>query len=231
MTSKRTTSSAAQGSNEPIIRELEPERDLDDIQRIWLEVGWLEKTPDRYLPDAFAVGHTLVAEMNGAVECSVLTNEGDIRYQDSLLPLTVVAAVTTSRVARRKGLAKMLTARQMAYAAQRGSAVAALGMFDQGFYDKVGFANGSYDVKFKFDPATLKVQVPYRTPERFSVEDYEALHGAMVNRMRGHGGCVQGDPLTFKAELGWEEGGFGLGYRGDADAPTDDVTHFIYLSS
>lgn len=217
-------------SNEPIYRLMDTEGDLDDIQRVWREVGWIDKVPDPFLPDAFAVGRTLVAEINEAVECSVLTVPGEIRYQHSDLPLCAVAAVTTSHIARRIGLAKQLSARSLAHAGEQGAAVAALGMFDQGFYDKLGFANGSYDHRLVFDPATLNLDVPYRAPRRLTIDDYELMHGAMASRLRAHGGCVLSAPLTLKSELGWVEGGFGLGFHGDAgQAPTAELTHFFWL--
>lgn len=217
-------------SNEPIYRLLEPERDLDDVQRLWREVGWIDKVPDSYLPDFFTVGRTLVAELNESVECSVLTLPGDIRYQASDLPLCAVAAVTTSHIARRLGLAKQLTARSLAHAGEHGAAVAALGMFDQGFYDKLGFANGSYDHTLSFDPAILDIDVPYRAPRRLAIDDYELMHTAMATRLRSHGGCVLSSPLTFKAELGWVDDGFGLGFHGDASQATSaELTHFMWL--
>lgn len=217
-------------SNEPIYRLLDTERDLDDVQRLWREVGWIDKVPDPFLPDAFAVGRTLVAEIEETVECSVLTLPGEIRYQDSDLPLCAVAAVTTSHIARRLGLAKQLTARSLAHAGEQGAAVAALGMFDQGFYDKLGFANGSYDHLLVFDPATLNLDVPYRAPRRLTVDDYELMHTAMTLRLRAHGGCVLSSPLTLKSELGWVDGGFGLGFYGDAgQSPAKELTHFMWL--
>lgn len=217
-------------SNEPIYRLLEPERDLDDVQRIWREVGWIDKAPDPYLPDFFAVGRTLVAELNESVECSVMTLPGEIRYQQADLSLCAVAAVTTSHIARRLGLAKQLTARSLAHAGEQGAAVAALGMFDQGFYDKVGFATASYTHLLSFDPAALDIDVPYRAPRRLIVDDYELMHGAMASRLRGHGGCVLSSPLMFKAELGWADGAFGLGFHGDAgQAVSDELTHFMWL--
>jgi hypothetical protein len=217
-------------SNEPIYRLLDTERDLDDVQRLWREVGWIDKVPDPFLPDAFAVGRTLVAEIEETVECAVLTVPGEIRYQHSDLPLCAVAAVTTSHIARRLGLAKQLTARSLAHAGEQGAAVAALGMFDQGFYDKLGFANASYDHRLVFDPATLNLDVPYRAPRRLTIDDYELMHTAMASRLRAHGGCVLSSPLTLKAELGWVEGGFGLGFHGAAgQSPTTELTHFLWL--
>ena len=107
--------------------------------------------------------------------------------------------------------------------------MSALGMFDQGFYDKLGFAPGPYDNGLQFDASTLAIDVPYRPPVRLTRDDYEAMHTAMSKRLRGHGACVLTPPVNYKAELGWYENGFGLGYRGDADTPSDELTHFVYF--
>ena len=80
-----------------------------------------------------------------------------------------------------------MTAQMLAIQADAGCAVSALGMFDQGFYDKVGFGTGSYDQFVSFDPATLKVDGHYRPPQRLTVEDFEQIHHAMSNRNRYHG--------------------------------------------
>ena len=66
-----------------------------------------------------------------------------------------VTAVTTSRIARKQGFARVMTARQLAEAAENGAEVAALGMFDQGFYDQVGFGTGGYEHSIRFDPARI----------------------------------------------------------------------------
>ena len=71
----------------------------------------------------------------------------------------VVAAVTTSRIARGLSLAQKLTARQLVKGQQAGASVATLGMFDQGFYNKVGFGTGAYVNEFAFDPGSLDVSL------------------------------------------------------------------------
>ncbi len=215
--------------NDVTIRLFDPDNDFPAVQRVWNEVGWIDSVEDAGLFDFFSVGRVLVAQLGADVECSVHTLPGAMRYETTDLGLCVVSAVTTSRVARRLGLAQRLTARQLAHGAEEGAAVAALGMFDQGFYDKVGFAAGPYDNFFCIDPSTLTVNVPYRAPVRLQKEDYEAVHHALVRRKRMHGGCVIYPPMVMKAELQWIENGFGLGYRGDPDAPVDELTHFVWL--
>ena len=39
-----------------------------------------------------------------------------------------------------------------------GALVAGLGMFDQGYYDKLGFGSGAYSHRVAFDPARLSVK-------------------------------------------------------------------------
>ena len=142
------------------------------------------------------------------------------------LPMCAVTAVMTSRVARRLGLALRVTARQVAAGARDGAAIAMLGVFDQGFYDRLGFGTGSYENVFRFDPATLRVDVPFRPPKRLGKGDWRVVHGAMMARLRGHGGCVLSEPRLMKAELGLRPGGFGLGYETDGT-----LTHCLWLGA
>lgn len=91
-----------------LFRDYEPERDREAVKRIWQETGWLK--PEPHQEEAFEyfiqAGRAHVAEVNGSAGCFVLTNAGTIQYQTCALPLCNVAAVTTSRVARRMGLAR-----------------------------------------------------------------------------------------------------------------------------
>jgi predicted acetyltransferase len=146
-----------------------------------------------------------------------------MRYLDDDLVMCAVTAVTTSRIARKQGFAQKLTALQLAAAALEGAEVAVLGIFDQGFYDKLGFGTGSYEHTIKFDPATLLVQREFRVPTRLDKGDWRDIHAALTSRLRGHGGCNLDPPGIIKAELGFSENGFGLGYyRGD------ELTHFFW---
>ena len=97
-------------------------------------------------------------------------------------------------------------------------------MFDQGFYDQLGFGTGSYVSEVHFDPNTLKLKNRFRPPKRLSGDDWQAMHGAMKNRKRWHGGCWLTAPETIRADCIWSDSPFGLGYY-DTDNTT--LTHFL----
>jgi predicted acetyltransferase len=103
--------------------------------------------------------------------------------------------------------------------------VSGLGMFDQGFYDKVGFGTGSYENWITFDPATLNVDYPFRPPKRITLDDYEQVHQAMASRRKGHGNVSLHSSQQMKAEMLWTKKSFGLGYY---DGPNNSLSHFIW---
>src|SRR6185295_5181096 len=109
-------------------------RDRDAVHRIWQECGWLEKGKDEQLDRFVQAGHALVADIYGEAECLVLTAPGTLRYLDEDLPTSCITGVTTSRVARKQGLANRLTARAVAADAAEGALLSALTMFEQGYY-------------------------------------------------------------------------------------------------
>lgn len=193
-------------------RPYEPERDRQAAHRIWYETGWLQ--PER--PGAFeassAAGRAIVTELDGQPECLVLTAPGSIRYLRGELGFAGVMAVTTSRVGRRQGLAGRLTARAVALEAEAGAAAAGLGIFDQGFYDKLGFGSGGYEHIIAMDPLSLGIDAPPRKPERLALESWEAVHEARLARPRVHGGLVFSSPQVTRAQMSGPEHSFGLGY-------------------
>lgn len=206
------------------IRSYDEDRDLKAIERIWFECGWLENSRQAaYLKDFLAAGDCLTATIDDTAECAVHVSPGAMQYLDGQLELCAVTAVTTSRVARKQGFARQLTARQLARGAGDGAEIAALGMFEQGFYDQLGFGTGSYEHEFTFDPATLTVDVPCRPPSRLDRSNWRDIHASLVKRLRGHGGCALRLPGLIKAELGFSEDGFGLGYFDGSE-----LTHFFW---
>jgi predicted acetyltransferase len=209
------------------IRKYNNKNDLAHIKRIWKECGWIDDIAEdgKYIEDFYSVGDAYVATMNGEAECAVHSSLGTIRYDTSDLKLGAVTAVTTSHIARKQGFAKKMTAELLALQADQDCAVSALGMFDQGFYDKVGFGTGSYDQFVSFDPATLQVVGPYRSPRRLTTDDFEQIHGAMRHRARYHGGVNLDEAAIMKAELNWHDEPFGLGYF---DGPGGTLSHFIW---
>ena len=210
------------------LQPYESDRDLDAIIRIWREVGWLDSSEgERRALEAFlSTGHGRVAIVDDAAKCLVHWTPGSIRYVDRNLPLCVITAVTTGRVGRKQGLATALTAAALVDGAASGAAVSALGMFEQGFYDRFGFGTGSYEHQLTFDPGSLNIDVPYRRPIRLTSEDWADVHVAMTGRLRSRGGVVLDPPRIMEAELGWMKSPFGLGYLTDGR-----LTHLVMGSA
>jgi hypothetical protein len=209
-------------------RPYNPEQDRDAAFRIWCEVGWTEDEKKKKGAFDLFVGasHALVAEVAGAAECLVLSMPGHIRYLDESLPFSAVTGVTTSRVARKQGLAGRLTARLIAEDAVDGALVAGLGIFEQGFYDRLGFGSGGYEHWLAFDPAQLNVETQHRVPRRITPEDWQAVHASRHARLQGHGAVNLGPETLTQAEMIWTEKGFGLGYF---DGPEGELTHHLWL--
>lgn len=161
--------------------------DLEQAQRVWKEVGWIIENDYEPLRILLQDGNTQVGLLRGAVESMAITEAGSFRYLDEELPMTIVAAVTTSLVARRQGLAGRTTARALQAGAEAGDLVAALGIFDQGYYDRLGFATMPYTHRIAFDPAQLMVPEIGRAPHRFDASHSESIHRSRLRRMRGHG--------------------------------------------
>lgn len=213
------------------IRPYDPAIDKQAIHRIWVEIGWLEKGKEnqRQALDTFIEGcQALIAEVRGEAECLALTTPATMKYQDEILDFSAVTGVMTSLITRKQGLAGRVTARAIANAAMNGAHLTGLGIFDQGFYNKLGFGTMPYLNTFKFDPATLLVDTTPRIPERLSTEDWEQAHRNRLTRMQSHGSCSLTPPAITKSEMMWTDNGFGLGF---SDEVTGELTHHIWLST
>jgi hypothetical protein len=212
------------------IRAYDHEADFAGVARIWREIGWIDAGNDDHEKalGIFAEQFDgVVADVDGSPECYVATGAGRVRYLDDDLPLSVVTAVTTSHIARRQGLAKRLAALSVAHDAAAGAAVSALGMFDQGYYNRLGFGSGPYEYWHSLDPASLRVPVEARSPKRLSADDFAAVHASRLSRARGHGSCNLEAPAATHAEMLWADNGFGLGYT---DGPNGELTHHLWFS-
>ncbi|MCD6495227.1 GNAT family N-acetyltransferase, partial [Candidatus Bipolaricaulota bacterium] len=114
-------------------RRYDEKRDKEAVARIWREVGWIEKKEhEEAMTAVLETGRTLIAEVSGAAECMVNTCPGTLRHLEEDIPVSIVGGVTTSRIARKQGLAGRVTARTLAEDAEDGLKVALLGIFDQG---------------------------------------------------------------------------------------------------
>ncbi|MFW5685733.1 MAG: GNAT family N-acetyltransferase, partial [Spirochaetota bacterium] len=207
----------------------EYERDEPFVDRILLEVGWRTSSDPSERIEARRRFHraadAFVGEIHGEPECFVSTMDGDYWYHGDPIPFTGVTGVATSRVARKQGLASRATALALARAAERGSVVAGLGIFDQGFYDKLGFGTGGYDHYATIDPATLTVPSCSRTPVRLTAHDVAEIHAARLARRRVHG-SVSLYPVEVTALSSRPPQGFGLGFR---DEETGTLTHHLWV--
>lgn len=209
------------------IREYSAEQDGLALGRIWREIGWAESAEDEEAARIFVNGGpALVAEVDGAAEALAASVTGVIQYLDQDLPLAIVSAVGVSRVVRKQGLASQLTARLVAQQALSGAAVAALGIFEQGFYDRLGFGALAYAHRCRFDPAHLRVPVQARPPSRLTTDDGERFYRAAQKSLRGHGGCRVDTPAFFQAEFMWARDGFGLGYLDEHG----EISHGMWLT-
>ena len=208
-------------------QRLDRERDAKALRRIWREVGWIEEdTQERALDLCRERFNGWVARVAGDAECLVLTSPGSMRYQEADLRLCGIMMVATSRVARRQGLAGRLTAVALAEAAGSGTAVAGLGMFEQGFYDRLGFGSMPYIVGLHFDPAKLRVPARFRPPRRLSADDAALMHANRCARMRVHGSAVFDEPAATESDMRWAKNGFGLGYF-----EGDRLTHHLFAEA
>jgi hypothetical protein len=155
----------------------------------------------------------------------VLTHPGQVLIQNQDIEMSVVTGVLASRIARMQGHALKTTAVAIANSAEKGAAVSFLGIFDQGYYDKLGFGTLGYSRLSTIDPAKLKVPKLTRAPKRLTKKDGESIHACRRNRKRVHGGCnLDGDGVT-SCELVWTENGFGLGFENK----DGELTHFLWL--
>lgn len=211
------------------IRDYNPDTDLAAVKRIWRECGWIKENQEADVLETFlSVGEGVVATVDGEAEGFAHSTPGLVQYQNEELKLGAVTAVTTSHIARKLGFASKLTAKVLARQAESGHEVSALGMFDQGFYDRLGFGTGTYETWITFDPTSLVVDYPFRPPKRLKVSDYKAVHGAMMARAANHGNVRLLPPEIVAAELAWDENTYGLGYF---DGPNGTLSHFIWGSA
>ena len=211
-----------------IIRPYDAERDREAMIRVWREVHWVTSDEQaRWAPQFFEKTRTDVAEVNGEAECQASSTDGTFRYLEEDLTMSAIVGVTTSRIARKQRLAQRVTAHRIAQDAANGVEICTLTMFEQGFYDLMGFGTGPYGHRVRFDPADLTIDRPFRVPRRLKADDWEMIHAAMINRRLTHGGCRLYPAELLQVELNHAEKSFLLGY---CDGPGGELTHFFWAS-
>jgi hypothetical protein len=203
--------------------------DFDGIHGVWRELEWIrDGARDRLAIESLAgAGHNLVVDIDG-IQAHATSHRAIFRHTRTDLDSCLVAGVLVGRTARRQGWARKLTAELVSTGAQKGAAVSMLGVFDQGFYERLGFGMGPAVHFSRFDPRAIKVDVPDRTPVRLTPDDNERI---LANRLRGpvgHGAFRDPNPGVQLAEMSWgERDSFGLGYE-DAHGA---LTHHVWFKS
>ncbi len=203
-------------------------RDDEDIFRMFREIGWLDPKEEEQKEQVtlfLRSGRGWVGRLNGAAECIAVDSAGTMRHMAADIPLAGITGVATSLVARKRGLATGAVARLLADEAAAGFALSALGVFDQGFYDRAGFGAGSYDQYIEFAPRQLQLPACRRSPVRLSKDDWQDMHACRRRRRRCHGSVTFEDPGVTRGEMLETKNGFGLGFRDEADG---GLSHFIW---
>ncbi|MFO7815418.1 MAG: GNAT family N-acetyltransferase [Halanaerobiales bacterium] len=206
------------------------EKDFDKIYQIWQEVGWIkdDEKQNEALQYFVKGGQGKVALLKDQVEGYVNSTPGHIQYLDEELSLQAVSAVTISRIARKQGIATKATAEVIAESAAQGVNVSALGMFEQGFYNKLGYGTGSYEHLISFDPDHLNLIGSAPIPERITLEDFKDVHKSRLERTKKHGYCTLLPTEITRAEILFGSSkSFGLGFRDKAD----NITHHMWIKS
>lgn len=213
---------------ESAIRPYRPSEDAPACRRVWTEAGWVDGAKnEEAFTDFVDSARSLVGTLGGTAECLVNVHPGTLRYLDEEIGLACVTGVTTSRVARNQGLAARTTALALAEEAAAGTPVASLGVFEQGFYNRLGFGNGPYETWCTFDPAQLTIPTKPRTPSRITTADWQAVHDGRTLRRRWHGAACGLAPRLTRAEMLWGENAFGLGYFDSSGR----LTHHLWCTS
>ncbi|MBS3811466.1 MAG: GNAT family N-acetyltransferase [Halanaerobiales bacterium] len=210
------------------IRKCNYREDLEKIFEIWHEIGWIEddKKEEDALKEFINSGRGKVALLNDEVEGYLNSVPGKFQYLNRELELQVIAAVTISRIARKQNIATHITAEAIAEAAAEGVHISALSMFEQGFYNKLGYGNGSYQNFISFDPAHLNIKKSIPIPERITLDDFKDVHKARIQRKKQHGYCtLLPSEITYTDMAMRSKKSFGLGFRNKKG----NITHHMWI--
>ncbi len=209
-------------------RHYDAQRDAEAVHRLWLDLGWISKDNLESMDVGLSAGTTLVSDLGTEIGCLVQTVPGTVSYQDQELSLCAVTSVTTNRAARKLGLAKRLAAQAVAQAAQDGACVAGLDMFEQGFYNQLGFGTGSYEHWVCFDPADLRVPDLKQAPKLIRAQDWAEAHELRLRRLRLHGSCSLQPPEITRSDMLRSKNGFGFAFTDEGGV---ELTHCFWCSN
>lgn len=211
-----------------IFRNYNREKDQKAIHQMWLECGWIDdEEKDKKALDIFiSTSRSKVVESEEKAECLIVTSPGQMQYGQENLSLAAVSSVTVSRVLRKQGAAPRLLASMIRDEIEKGTAVAGLGMFEQGFYNRIGFGTMGYEKWYSFDPAKLKIYKKGGIPVKINPEDYKEAKECYANGAKHHGYVTLAPPELFQAEMMWSKKGFGLGFKTEGI-----LSHYIWMGT
>lgn len=206
-------------------RKYDPVKDKKDAFRIWLECGWVEdEDNDKKAFDVYCTNSNCqVVEVNGSAECLILVTPGQMRYLHTDLKLSAVTGVTVSRILRKQGATAVLLADMLKNEIKNGSAVIGLGMFEQGFYNRFGFATMGYEHWVSFDPSKLSVYKKGGIPLRLTTENWREMTECYSKRQKAHGFVSLDLPEIMRGDFMSVPNGFGLGFETEGK-----LSHFIW---
>lgn len=211
------------------IRRFDLKDDFKEVVNLWHEIGWLKSNDPadnpglKYLLDSSDVW---VYEENNKIEASSLGVPGEINYLKDKLPFHGLSGVVVSPVVRKKGLASRLVSKSLIEGYNKGYAVSGLLMFEQGYYNHLGYGTGSYDHQFTFDPSHLNVKKKPRTPERITKDDWQKVHKSLLNRKSNHGAVSLLPAYITRDKMAWSsDETYGLGYYNEAG----EITHMLWI--
>ncbi len=210
------------------LRELRFPDDQPSVVQLWRSIGWLDDVEDDdealgwMFDDARAVG----VDLHGQIAGAATRHQGDLRYEDAELPLSLVSSVAVARHARTEGLGSRLTAAVVRDAAVGGAAVSILGVYDLGYYDRLGFGTAANLRMITVDPVDLLVPKLTRSPVPLTIErDAARMQRNRLRRMRGHGSASYQSLGLAVGEAAWAEHSYGMGFEG----PDGELTHHMFL--
>jgi hypothetical protein len=206
------------------IRKFDIKKDAKAAFNILNEAGWVDNEKSEYIHSHLKNGRSLAADIEGNAEAIAVSHFGKMKYQQEDLKFSAVTGVICSFLARQQGLAAKLTARRLAEDAADGAEISGLTIFDQGFYNKLGYGNGNYLHLVAINPASLYVPRKTRNPIRLTKEDFQIVHANRLQRMHLHG-AVDLPELITKIDMAMCKDGLGLGFKDE----NGNLTHHMWL--
>ncbi len=219
-------------------RIADPKADINAVLGLFRKAGWVsgfkkelfaddsrsKEIVAAFLEDSYAY----LACYDGIVESVAQTHQGTIQQTDTILPLCAVTAVICGYVLRKQKATSIALARVLADRAKAGDAFAMLGIFDQGFYDRLGFGTNPYEYEFYIDPRDLNVPKISRPPKEFSLDDFKAIYRSRCRAHSMHGVCTISSEAMVKGEMIFhdEKNGFVLGYTNEEG----EITHHLFAN-